>query len=281
MYMYIYIQRNVQKCSLQDCVTELSLHRHEHNIRDKYLEQYLSCHTLKKLDSTTSSTLSPHFTHSSYDMLIDTFFKTILNDNTRVGGDSGPEVGALLGNGAGDGGSLHLTLGVDNDTGVVLEVEVDTILSSPGLGLSNNNGRHDLLSELGLTLLDGGHDHVTGTSGGQSVKSSTAALDGNDVQVSSTRVVSAVHDGSDGQGHLWVSMERNEIKRASMDKRFLSAAIGRDQWRLSGESDCTNAHMERFSQSVVQGCKWTQRNTQKDLSESSAIQTPGHRLLSC
>lgn len=40
-----------------------------------------------------------------------------LDDGTGVGGDTGPEVGTLLGDGTGDGGTLHLTLGVDNDTG--------------------------------------------------------------------------------------------------------------------------------------------------------------------
>lgn len=79
-----------------------------------------------------------------------------LNNDTRVGRNTGPEVSALLGDGASDSRTLHLTLGVDNDTSVVLKVEVNTVSASPGLGLAHNNGGHDLLSELGLTLLDGG-----------------------------------------------------------------------------------------------------------------------------
>ena len=45
-------------------------------------------------------------------------------------------------NGASDSGSLHFTLGVDDDTRVILEVEGNTILSSPGLTLADNDGGH-------------------------------------------------------------------------------------------------------------------------------------------
>lgn len=86
------------------------------------------------------------------------------------------------------------------DTSVVLEVQEDTVESLPGLGLSNDNGGVDLLSEFGLSLLDGGHDHVTDTTSGQSVQASTNTLDGDDVEVSGTGVVSAVHDGTAGEG---------------------------------------------------------------------------------
>lgn len=125
-----------------------------------------------------------------------------LNNNTRVRGNSWPEVSALLTDGAGNGGALHLTLRVDNDTSIVLEVEVDTVLSSPGLGLTDNNGGHDLLTELRLSLLDSGHDHVTDTGSGETVKSGTETLDGNDAQVSGTRVVTAVDDSADGETEL-------------------------------------------------------------------------------
>lgn len=54
----------------------------------------------------------------------------------------------------------------------------------------------DLLSQLRLSLLDGGHDHVTDTTGRETVQTSTDTLDGDDVQVTSTRVVAAVHDGA-------------------------------------------------------------------------------------
>lgn len=37
-----------------------------------------------------------------------------LHDDTGVGGNTGPELSSLLTDRAGDGGSLHLTLGVDD-----------------------------------------------------------------------------------------------------------------------------------------------------------------------
>ena len=122
-----------------------------------------------------------------------------LNDGTGVGGYTGPQVGALLGDAevntytnarrsrkdsrSVDGGTLHLTLRVDDDTGIVLEVEEDTVPSSPWLSLSADDGGHDLLSQLGLSLLDGSHDHVTGGGSGESVESGTEANDGDNVEV--------------------------------------------------------------------------------------------------
>lgn len=44
-----------------------------------------------------------------------------------------------------------------HNTSVVLEVQEDTVGALPGLGLANDDGGVDLLSELGLSLLDGGH----------------------------------------------------------------------------------------------------------------------------
>ena len=82
-----------------------------------------------------------------------------------------------------DGRSLHLSLGVDDNTGVVLEVEEDTIPSPPRLPLSADDGGHDLLPELGLSLLDGSHDHVSSSGSRKSRKSSTETDDGDNVEV--------------------------------------------------------------------------------------------------
>lgn len=79
-------------------------------------------------------------------------------------------------------------------TSVVLEVKEDTVASPPGLALADNDGGHNLLSELRLSLLDGGHDHVTDTTGGQTVEARTNTLDGDDVEVTGAGVVAAVHD---------------------------------------------------------------------------------------
>jgi hypothetical protein len=126
-----------------------------------------------------------------------------------------PKLSGLLTDGASDGRALHLTLGVDNlrttnqypvrfpicsssefthHTGVVLEVEEDAVGSPPRLALADDDSRHDLLPELRLSLLDGGHDHVTDTSGGQTVKTCADALNGDDVEVTGAGVVAAVHD---------------------------------------------------------------------------------------
>lgn len=82
------------------------------------------------------------------------------------------------------------------DTGVVLEVEEDTVEALPGLGLADDDGGVDLLAELRLALLDGGHDHVADTTSGEAVETSTDTLDGDDVKVTGTGVVRAVHDGT-------------------------------------------------------------------------------------
>merc|ERR1712080_528425 len=119
-------------------------------------------------------------------------FPPPLHDDTRVAGNTGPQLGSFLTDGAGNGGALHLTLGVDNDAGVVLKVEEDTVEALPGLGLANNDGGVDLLAQLGLTLLDGGDDHVTDTTSGQAVQTGTGTLDGDHVQVAGTGVVGAV-----------------------------------------------------------------------------------------
>ncbi len=60
-----------------------------------------------------------------------------------------------------------------------------------------------LLTELGLTLLDGSDNHVTGGGGRETVKTGTDAVDGDDEEVLGARVVGAVHDGTDwqSQGH--------------------------------------------------------------------------------
>ena len=140
-----------------------------------------------------------------------------------------PKLSSLFTDGAGNSGTLHFTLGVDDlngfhvrqfstrmawinygqywrsmgacrsetyNTGIVLEVEVDAVRSAPGLALADNDSGHNLLTKLGLSLLDGGHDHITDTGGGETVQTRTNALDGDDVEVTGTGVVAAVEDGA-------------------------------------------------------------------------------------
>ena len=62
--------------------------------------------------------------------------------------DLGPEVRALLGNGAGNSRASHLSLGIDDDTSIVygvrnmkLTFEIEIVAFSPSIGLAlpNNN----------------------------------------------------------------------------------------------------------------------------------------------
>ena len=87
-------------------------------------------------------------------------------------------------------------MGITYNTGIVLKVEVDAVWAAPGLALADNDSGHDLLTELGLSLLDGGHDHVTDTGSGETVQTGTDTLDGDDVEVTGTGVVAAVEDGT-------------------------------------------------------------------------------------
>ncbi|KAF3397074.1 hypothetical protein DPV78_007658 [Talaromyces pinophilus] len=82
------------------------------------------------------------------------------------------------------------------NTSIVLKVEEDTIGSSPGLALTDNNSGHNLLSQFGLSLLNSGHDHVANTGGGETVETGTGTGNGDDVQVASSGVVAAVHHGA-------------------------------------------------------------------------------------
>lgn len=117
------------------------------------------------------------------------------------------------------------------DTGVVLEVEEDTVEALPGLGLADDDGGVDLLAELRLALLDGGHDHVADTTSGETVETSTDTLDGDDVKVTGTGVVRAVHDGT-------------AVRVALLAISFLSFVVFvrafRDLWvRLCVDSGCS------------------------------------------
>jgi hypothetical protein len=88
---------------------------------------------------------------------------------------------------------VELWKGSDVTTLVTFEVHVDTILAAPRLALADDGGGHDLLPEVGLPLLDSGHDHVADAGGRQPVQPPLNALDGDDVEVLGPGVVGAVH----------------------------------------------------------------------------------------
>ena len=114
-------------------------------------------------------------------------------NGTSLTSNLGPEIGALLGDWAEDGRASHLTLGVNDDTGVVLEIDLVALSSSEGFALSDDDSWHDLLSEFWLTLLDGSQEQLADGTLGESVKTSADHGDGDDIQVLGTGVVSAVH----------------------------------------------------------------------------------------
>ena len=113
--------------------------------------------------------------------------------------NSWPKLSAFLCDGARNSGSLHLTLGVDDDASVVFEVEEVTLSSSVGLSLSDDHSRHDLLSKFGLSLLAGGQEQLANGSLRESGESGTDLGDGDNVQVLGSGVVGAVHDTGGGE----------------------------------------------------------------------------------
>ena len=54
----------------------------------------------------------------------------------------------------------HVQLMLQIDEKLTLEVEEVAFTAADGLALTDNDGRHDLFSELGLTLLDRGEEKV-------------------------------------------------------------------------------------------------------------------------
>ena len=76
----------------------------------------------------------------------------ISRDGGGVAGNSGPEIGTLLGNGTSDGGTFHLALIIHNDSSVILEVDELPIFSSKCLPLTDDDCGHDFFPQLGLSL---------------------------------------------------------------------------------------------------------------------------------
>jgi len=116
------------------------------------------------------------------------------DDGAGIGSDSRPELSALLGDGASHGGSLHFTLGVHDHTSVVFEVEVMSFASAECLSLSDEDGGHDLLTEIGLTLSHGGEEHVANGAAGEAVQAAAGRGHGDHEQSLCTGVICTVDD---------------------------------------------------------------------------------------
>ena len=52
------------------------------------------------------------------------FTEKCLGNGRGIAGDPGPQVGTLLGDGAGDGAALHLPLVVHDHAGVILKISI-------------------------------------------------------------------------------------------------------------------------------------------------------------
>ena len=127
------------------------------------------------------------------------FAKLSLHDTGSRRRNLRPEVSTLLGNWASDGRTLHFSLGVNNHTRIVLKVNESSFPSSPRLSLSNYDGLQNLLPELGLTLLNRNHHHISNRRTGQTIQPGTDSLDGDDIKVFTTAVVGTIDKRSDSQ----------------------------------------------------------------------------------
>jgi len=150
-----------------------------------------------------------------------------LEDRRGSRSDLGPELSGLLGDRASDGRALHLTLGVDDDTSVVLKVDEGAVATTPGLALTDDDSGVHLLAELGLALLAGGEDHVSNTGLGETVQTTLVAVDSDDGEGLGTSVVSTVEAGGNGEtardlelgGHTDVLLGRHVCESLKRKKK--------------------------------------------------------------
>ena len=83
----------------------------------------------------------------------------------------------------------------NNMTTTILTLEIKEMALSPAdsLALADDDSLEHLLPELGLTLLDGGEEHVTDGTSGEAIELGTDASASDHIQVLGSRVISAVH----------------------------------------------------------------------------------------
>lgn len=105
---------------------------------------------------------------------------------TSVGCNTGPQVGTFFRYRTGNSGALHFALVVYYDARIVLEIEENTISPAEGFSLSNDDRWHDFFTQFRFTLLNCGDKHITNTSRGQPIQTTTNSMDGDHVQVLGT-----------------------------------------------------------------------------------------------
>ena len=83
----------------------------------------------------------------------------------------------------------------ENNMTMILTLEIKEMALSPAdsLALADDDSLEHLLPELGLTLLDGGEEHVTDGTSGEAIELGTDASASDHIQVLGSRVISAVH----------------------------------------------------------------------------------------
>lgn len=114
-------------------------------------------------------------------------------------GDLGPKLRSFLSNGASNSTALGLTLVVYYNTCIILAVDVGSVWSSPWSSLPDDDSRVEFLPDFIVTLLARAHDNITNGASWQPVEPSSDGHHGDDEQILSSGVVSAVHGGSDGE----------------------------------------------------------------------------------
>merc|ERR1719356_2451663 len=102
-------------------------------------------------------------------------------DRWRARGDLGPQLGALFCNGALNCRAFHLTLVVDNDPSVVLEIDEDSLATPPCFLLPDHNTLQDFLPQLWLAFFAGAKHHVAWAAVRNHVQAPTDALHGEDI----------------------------------------------------------------------------------------------------
>lgn len=114
-------------------------------------------------------------------------------------GDLRPQLRGFLGNWPRNGTALGLTLVVDDNSGIVLAVDVSAIRPPPRSPLADDDGWVQFLPDLVVTLLAGAHDHIADGASWKTVETASDGHNCNDEQVLGSRVVGAVHCGCHGE----------------------------------------------------------------------------------
>jgi hypothetical protein len=83
-----------------------------------------------------------------------------LNNGRGSRGNLGPSISGLTGDGASDGGTLQLTLGVNDDTSIVLKVQEGALRSAPSLTLTDDDTLHNCVRKDEYVRLCGQEDMI-------------------------------------------------------------------------------------------------------------------------